>query len=102
MSQGFVGFVLEQLRDVGPVDARSMFGGHGLYLGEYFFAVVYDDRVYFKTDEESRPRYVTSGMQPFRPNEKQTLKTYYEVPADVLEDRSELAEWADQAVAAAR
>jgi hypothetical protein len=37
-------------------------------------------------------------MRPFRPNDRQLLKTYYEVPADVLEDRSRLSEWADAAV----
>jgi DNA transformation protein and related proteins len=36
-------------------------------------------------------------MKPFRPNPKQTLKTYYEVPADILEDRELLARWADAA-----
>ena len=41
-------------------------------------------------------------MKPFRPSEKQTLKNYYEVPADVIEDRSELASWASKAASAGR
>jgi len=36
-------------------------------------------------------------MKPFRPNATQTLKTYYEVPVDVLEDAGELTIWARQA-----
>lgn len=37
-------------------------------------------------------------MEPFRPNVDQTLQRYYEVPADVLEDRGRLLEWAQQAL----
>ena len=36
-------------------------------------------------------------MQPFRPSDKQTLKNYYEVPPDILEDGDELVRWAEQA-----
>jgi DNA transformation protein len=65
MSEGFIEFVLEQLVDLGPIRARSMFGGHGLYQGDIFFGVVYEDRLFFKTDDRSRERYVDSGMGPF-------------------------------------
>jgi TfoX/Sxy family transcriptional regulator of competence genes len=33
----------------------------------------------------------------FRPSAKHTLVTYDEVPADVLDDRDELAAWAERA-----
>ena len=36
-------------------------------------------------------------MKPFRPNAKQILNAYYEVPVDVLEDAGELTIWAQQA-----
>ena len=39
-------------------------------------------------------------MTPFRPSKRQTLRTYYEVPADVLENRNELTRWARDAVRA--
>ncbi len=40
-------------------------------------------------------------MTPFRPSEKQTLRTYYEVPADVIEDRAALVRWAEVSAAGA-
>ncbi|UCC75017.1 MAG: TfoX/Sxy family protein [Gemmatimonadota bacterium] len=97
----FVEYVLDQLQRLGPVEAKAMFGGHGLYHGGVFFGVVYDGRLYFKTDETTRPDYEIRGMGPFRPNPKQTLKTYYEVPVDVLEDDEALVGWAERALAAA-
>lgn len=98
--RSFVRFVLDQLDDLG-VEARAMFGGHGLYAGDVFFGIVHQGRLYFKTDEASRPAYEERGMEPFRPNERQTLTTYYEVPADVLEDDEQLVAWARTAMEAA-
>ncbi len=37
-------------------------------------------------------------MKPFRPNAKQTLKSYYRVPVEIIEDRDRLAEWAKTAI----
>lgn len=77
-----------------------MFGAYGLYLGNAFFAIISKGRLYFKTDEKTRTLYEERGMRPFRPNEKQKLKNYYEVPAEVIEDRSELWAWAVKAASA--
>ena len=94
----FEDFVVDQLRRLGPVQARAMFGGHGLYHEGLFFGIIHAGRLYLKTDEKSRATYVEQGMGPFRPNERQTLKSYYEVPVDVLEDDETLAVWARRAV----
>jgi DNA transformation protein and related proteins len=100
-TEGFVDFVLEQLGDLGDVAARKMFGGHGVYLGPVFFAIVYDDRVYLKADDAGRAWFEERGMGPFRPNDRQEFPSYYEVPPDTLEDRAELVEVAAAAVEAA-
>ena len=39
-------------------------------------------------------------MGPFRPNERQTLKSYYEVPPEVLADPEALLSWAGEAIRA--
>lgn len=95
---GFVTFVLDQLEDLGQVTSRAMFGGHGLYLGDTFFGIVFKDRLFLKVDETTRPRYEDHGMGPFQPNERQTMRSYYEVPVEVLEDADELVAWASDAV----
>ena len=92
-------FVLDQLRELGGVTCRSMFGGYGLYLKGDFFGILYGGRLYFKTDEGTREKYRRLGMTPFSPGGKQVLKSYYEVPAEVLEDDEMLASWAMEAAA---
>ncbi len=99
--ESFAAFVLDQLEGL-DVSARRMFGGHGLYLGDGFFGIIHDGRLYFRTDEASRADYEKAGMKPFRPNPKQVLKNYLEVPADVIESPRRLREWALRAAAAAR
>jgi DNA transformation protein and related proteins len=99
MTDPFSDYCLEQLEGLGRVTAKAMFGGHGLYLGPVFFGIVFRGKLYFKTDEETRAAYVERGMEPFRPSKKQTLRTYYEVPGEVLEKASEAVLWAGRAVA---
>ena len=93
---GFRDFVLDQLSDLDGITCRAMFGGYGLYYGRVFFGIVHKGRLYFKTNESTAPFYREREMKPFRPNAKQTLNSYYEVPLEVLEDAGELTIWAQQ------
>ena len=93
----FKEFVLDQLTAMESVTCRAMFGGFGLYRQGVFFGILHKGRLYFKTNDQTRPAYEEYGMQPFRPSDKQTLKNYYEVPPDILEDGDELVRWAEQA-----
>ncbi len=96
-NDGFKDFVLDQLADLSGVTARAMFGGYGLYRNTTFFGIIHRDRLYFKVTKITLPRYKAQGMKPFRPNAKQTLKSFYEVPIDVLEDAEALTQWATEA-----
>lgn len=98
----FKDFVLDQLRDLDNVEARRMFGGFGLYQDEIFFGIVHKGRLYFKVDDSTVAQYRQRKMKSFRPNSKQTLKSYYQVPVEIFEDADELDRWARGAVACQR
>ena len=102
VSREYRDWVVEQLRYVGPVTARSMFGGVGLYCDGLFFALIDDDTLYFKVDDGNRPDFEAAGAGPFRPYGDERAMQYYELPADVLEDPDRLREWAEKALDAAR
>lgn len=93
-------FVLDQLAAVKPVTSRRMFGGIGLYRAETFFAIIADGRLYFVTDETTRAMYLERGMKPFQYAPGKFIRTYYEVPVDVLEDDGALCDWARAAILA--
>jgi DNA transformation protein len=94
----FINFILDQLGEMNGVEARRMFGGFGLYQDETFFGIVHKGKLFFKIDESSVGEYRKRKMKPFRPNAKQTLKSYYQVPVDVIEDADKLREWAVKAI----
>jgi DNA transformation protein len=98
VSDSYRDFVLEQLGRVTPVNGKSMFGGVGLYADGLFFALIAEDRLYFKVDDATRPEFERLGMEPFRPFGEDSAMGYYEVPADVVEDATQLAAWMRKAI----
>ncbi len=104
VSATYRAFVLEQLGRVLPsVRARSMFGGVGIYSTDLFFALMSNDTLYFKVDDETRGDFEAIGMGPFRPfgDSGETMQ-YYEVSATIIEDHEALSQWAARAVQVAR
>jgi|SRR6516164_9745724 DNA transformation protein len=101
VSQGFLDLVQEQLERVAPVTTKRMFGGVGIYAEGLFFALIAEDRLYFKVDDSTRPDYERLGMEPFRPFGEASAMGYYEVPVDVLEDVAQLEPWMRKAIAVA-
>jgi DNA transformation protein len=103
VSESFRTFVVEQLgRVASNIRARNMFGGVGIYAGDYFFALIADDTLYFKVDDSTRPTYLARGMEPFRPyGEGGEVMQYYAVPEDLVEDPETLNSWMTEAIAVA-
>src|SRR5262245_54519393 len=96
--ESFKDFILDQLQELDGIEARLMFGGHGLYKDETFFGILHKGKLYFKVDESTVGEYRKRKMKPFRPNAKQTLRSYYQVPVEILEDGDSLCAWAGKAV----
>ncbi len=96
-------YVLEQMASAGRVSARRMFGGVGLYLDGLFCALIADDTLYFRTGDSSRRRYEEAGSRPFRPfpDRPWQAMSYWQVPAEVLEDPDQLRAWSLEAREAA-
>src|SRR3954469_6576360 len=94
--------VLDRLSGLGKITAQPMFGGWGIYWEGVIFAIQYGDRLHFKVDDRLKADFEAMGMGPFRPNERQTLKSYYEVPPEVLADSEALLSWAGEAIRAAQ
>ncbi|MDH5668929.1 MAG: TfoX/Sxy family protein [Nitrospira sp.] len=95
---GFKDFVLDQLIDMRQVTCRAMFGGYGLYHRTVFFGIIHQERLYIKVTPTTVEQYKAHGMKPFRPNSKQMLRSFYEVPIQIIEDGQQLTEWARASV----
>ncbi len=104
LSAQYRDYALDLLAPLGPVSARRLFGGGGLFYGEVMFAIISGEELYFKVDDANRPDYEAAGEQPFtysRGGKDRALKSYYRVPDALYDDADELLVWARKAVDAA-
>lgn len=105
ISDEFIAYVVEQFSTWGTVSVRRMFGGAGLYREGTMFAVIAEDVAYLKVDDSNREDFLRAGSGPFAPYPekiKTTIRTYFEIPADILENPDELARWAERSWLIAR
>ncbi len=103
VSDEFVDYVIDQLSAWADVSVRKMFGGAGLYCDRTMFGLIADDVAYLKVDDSNRHDFLQAGSTPFKPfPDKDTVMPYYEIPADVLEDRDKLATWAQRSLTIAQ
>lgn len=97
-SQDYLEFILEQLADFGEIMPKKMFGGVGFYKEGTMFGGIMGGTFHLKVDDETRSIYKAAGMTSFFENPKSKTKAkYYEVPIDIVEDRTELAIWTKKA-----
>ena len=103
VSSDYLAYVLEQLAGLAGLSARRMFGGVGLYCEELFFGLIDNDTLYLRVNDDNRADYTARGMSAFRPyaDRPELSMSYYEAPADVLEDPAQLVSWARRSVAVA-
>ena len=105
MSDPALARLLALLTPLGPVEARRLFGGHGLYLEGVIFAVVYDGALFLKADEENRGDFARRGLGPLTyegRGGKTIALPYWEAPASLLKSGAALRRWAAKAHAAGR
>jgi DNA transformation protein len=97
-------YLLELLAPLGPVSARRMFGGVGLFHGGMMFGLIARDELFLKVGDNNRPMYQAAGRAPFSYATKHgthTITSYWHCPPDLLDDTETFQSWARQAIEAA-
>lgn len=96
-------YLHDLLRPLGRIRLRRMFGGHGIYADDLFFAVVIGDQLYFKTDVLTRPQFEAAGLEEwvYEKEGKTVHMNYFRPPEAVFDEEDELLFWGRLALAAA-
>ncbi|MEX2200123.1 MAG: TfoX/Sxy family protein [Dongiaceae bacterium] len=89
---------------LGPVEARPMFGGHGLYLDGVIFALEADGCIWLKVDDDAKPQFMASGSRAFvyRGKNRSVEMSYWLLPDGAETDPGAFLHWAELALAAGR
>jgi DNA transformation protein len=83
-----------------PVVVRRMFGGAGIYADGVMFALVADEVIYLKADDETGGAFEQEGLEPFTYSKKpgkQAVMSYRRMPDRCYDDPDEMALWAARA-----
>jgi DNA transformation protein len=94
----------DRLVAMGPVVAKHMFGGYGLFLDGTMFGLVWRGTVYFKVGDANRADYAKAQSRPFAylRGDETVEMSYSTVPKKVMSDSEALADWAKRSLGVAR
>lgn len=100
----FVERMVAQLAPLGPVRARGMFGGFGVYLDDLMFALIAWDRLFFKVDDATKRTFAEAGGEAFVYDQagQAVTMSYWEPPRKAFASVKTLMPWAELGLAAAR
>lgn len=96
VNEEYLKYIQDQLTEFGAFDIKRMFGGIGIFKDGLMFAKIGGDTFRLKVDESNQKQFEDRGMKPSYSEKKKKGMPYWEVPQDILEDRKELAKWANQ------
>ena len=99
-SNDFFEFVQDQLSQWSEIDKKRMFGVLGIYREGLMFGIIAKNKFYLKVDETNKKKFIDAGsesLKVFKNNSE--VPSYYELPADILENAEAFTEWAEEAYA---
>ncbi len=84
----FVVHLQDQLEALGPVQVKYMFGGRGIFLDNLMFALVADDVLYLKADDQNEKNFLDLDLEPFTYHKKGKpfSLSYFEAPEEAMDD----------------
>ena len=103
-SNGFLELLRELHAPLGHIVIKRMFSGASLYCDSVIFALIEDDVLYLKADDNTTARFEAEGLGPFTYEGKTrpVAMSYWRTPERLLDEPDEMLEWAREAIAAAR
>src|SRR5215831_13230996 len=104
-SDSFADVLREQLAPVGRVTLRRMFGKTGVFCDGLMLAMVRDDTLYFRVDDDNRALFKEAEAFPPLNYEKgggSIDLAFWRAPERLFDEPDEFVAWARAALAAAK
>jgi DNA transformation protein and related proteins len=103
-SDTFAEFLREQLAPLGRLTMRRMFGKTGVFCDGVMFAMVTENTLYFRVDDQNRVTFKEAeSFPPLNYAKKGSTidLSFWRVPERLFDEPDELVSWARAALAAA-
>src|SRR5437763_15924934 len=103
-SDGFAEFLRDQFAPLGQITMRRMFGKTGVFCDGFMLAMVRDNTLYFRVDDDNRAAFKEAESSPPLNYEKKggTIDlAFWRAPGRLFDEPDELVAWARAALAAA-
>ena len=103
-SDTYAEFLREQLAPLGRVTMRRMFGKSGVFCDGVMFAMVTENTLYFRVDDDNRAMFKEAESFPPLNYAKKGASidlSFWRVPERLFDEPDELMTWARAALAAA-
>lgn len=96
VSTEFVTHALDLLAPLGLVEAKRMFGGYGVYARGVMFAILDDEELFLKADDEAQATFVAAGCRQWSYPTKAGPQPgpYWRPPDEAHEDPEAMRPWA--------
>ena len=100
MSKKYLESILNKLTPHGPITARAMFGGYGIYFDKTIFSILIEDQLYFRVDESNVKDYEPYQSEPFvyAGKNKPVALPYMTLPEEILNDSKKLPKWIEKSL----
>ncbi len=87
--KNFVDYVLEQIKNIGEITAKKMFGEYGIYSDEKLFELICDNKLFIKTTNSGR-KFIENVVEapPYKGAK----------PSFLIEEKIEDSEWLSELV----
>jgi DNA transformation protein and related proteins len=104
-SESFAEFLREQLAPLGRITMRRMFGKTGVFCDGVMFAMVTENTLYVRVDDQNRVTFKEAESFPplnYAKRGSTIDLSFWPVPERLFDEPDELVMWARAALAAAR
>lgn len=93
LSNAYLDHVIASLSRVAEVAYRRIFNGAAVYHHGVQFALIVNDRLYFRADDCSRSLYEQQGMYSLQPRGVKVQSDFYQLHDSLLHEPDELRHW---------
>ena len=104
LTAAFKDYLKELLDPVGKFSTKRVFGLDGIMADGVLLGFVIDERIHFRTDEETVEAYRKGGSTPYTFTKRTgefIVTSYYSLPDHLYDEPEELVRWARRARQAA-